>query len=121
TLPLTANPDYTSWDSLVDRTWFGRHLPPSQRTDLPDPKTVASLFQRPGTGARHSAKSTLLFSSFAEWFTDGFLLTDHLNRRRTHSNHQIDMTPIYGLNSVVTDCLRLKSEKAGQKGRLKSQ
>jgi prostaglandin-endoperoxide synthase 2 len=118
--PFSTLAPYTTWDSLTDRTWFGRHLPPTKQERLPDPAAVAELFRRPSAGARLSDKSTVLFPAFAQWFTDGFLLTNDADRRRTHSNHQLDFAPLYGLKKDITDCLRLKSERPGQKGRLKS-
>ena len=64
-----------------------------------------------------SDRSTLLFPSFAQWFTDGFLMTD-ADRRRTRTNHQIDLSQLYGLNSTVTAVLRRRSELPGETGRL---
>jgi prostaglandin-endoperoxide synthase 2 len=63
----------------------------------------------------------MLFASFAQWFTDGFLLSDMDDRRRTHSNHELDLSQLYGLTREVTLALRLRSEQAGSRGRLKSQ
>ncbi len=78
--------DYTSWRSLTDRTWSGRHLPQKSQDGLPDLADVTQLFQRkPGGAGRLSTKSTLLFASFAQWFTDGFLMTDSADRRKTYS------------------------------------
>src|SRR5262249_24600879 len=62
---------------------------------------------------------TVLFASFAQWFTDGFLMTDALDRRRTHTSHQIDLNPLYGLTREQTQALRIMSEVKGQRGRLK--
>jgi prostaglandin-endoperoxide synthase 2 len=42
-------------------------------------------------------------------------------RLQNTSNHQIDMSPLYGRLPKQTDALRLKSEIAGERGRLKSQ
>ena len=53
-----------------------------------------------------SRRSTLLFPSFAQWFTDGFLMTNPTDTRRTTCNHQIDLSQIYGLNDGVEDQLR---------------
>ena len=64
--------------------------------------------------------STVLFLPFAQWFTDGFLMTDAGDRRRTHtSSHHIDLNPLYGLNREQTQAIRIMSEQHGQKGHLK--
>jgi prostaglandin-endoperoxide synthase 2 len=118
--PLSTLAPYSSWESLTDRTWFGRHLPPRKGGNF-HAKEAASLLVRPSSGTRFSDKSTPVFAAFAQWFTDGFLLTSDSDRRRTTTNHQIDFSPLYGLNKPITDCLRLHSNQAGQKGRLKSQ
>jgi prostaglandin-endoperoxide synthase 2 len=114
--------DYTSWRSLTDRAWSGRHLPAKSQDGLPDVEVVTQLFQRkPGGAGKLSTKSTLLFASFAQWFTDGFLMTDSVDRRKTYSNHQIDANPLYGLNRDVTLQLRCCLQAKGRKGRLKSE
>lgn len=108
--------NYTSWSSLTERTWFGRHLPAKALTTLPNAQDVADLFNRPANGFNASRKSTLLFPAFAQWFTDSFLLTNMTDRRMTTSNHEIDLCQLYGLTAVQTDQLRLKTG-----GLLKSQ
>ena len=78
--PNPAPYNYTSWDSLTDRSYTGRHLPPkdiSGGIPLPDAKEVAQLFKREKGKETESPKSTVLFSYFAQWFTDGFLRTDY--------------------------------------------
>jgi prostaglandin-endoperoxide synthase 2 len=110
--------DYTSWDSLTDRTYTGRHLPPQSKeatASLPDALEVTKLFQRTPSTYRFSKKSTVLFTSFAQWFTDGFLRTDRQDSRKNTSNHEIDLCQIYGLKKEQTDALR---ETSG--GRLKT-
>src|SRR5688500_7258438 len=45
--PLSTMGGYTSWDSLTDRTYSGRHLPPAQPTTAPPPiDEVVRLFER---------------------------------------------------------------------------
>ncbi len=123
--PYSTLADYTSWESLTDKTWFGRHLqqPPAPARPLPAVADVVALFdqrlRKPGHSVE-SEKSTLLFPSFAQWFTDGFLLTDSANRLKTHTNHEIDFSALYGLKKEESECLRLKSERIGERGRLKS-
>jgi hypothetical protein len=74
--PLSTKAPYTSWDSLTDRTWSGRHLPPVSCPGdrVPDVAKVAELFRREGD-IIPCPKSTVLFGFFAQWFTDGFLRT----------------------------------------------
>jgi prostaglandin-endoperoxide synthase 2 len=110
---------YTSWASLTDRTFSGRHLPPADDKyidSLPPLDDVVELFKRPLGAQRTSSKSTLLFCYFAQWFTDGFLRTDRTDWRKTTSNHDIDLSPLYGLNAQFTAFIR-----ADEGGRLKSQ
>lgn len=110
--PYSTLVDYTSWESLTDKTWFGRHLkqppaPEGEHADaveqLPPVARVVELFDRRRRRADRpveSEKSTLLFPSFAQWFTDGFLLTDPKHRLKTHTNHEIDLSAVYGLKKV---------------------
>ncbi len=114
--PFTTRSPYTSWDSLTDRTFSSRHLPAKNPpSDLPAADDVANIFMRHGETTL-CPKSTLLFAYFAQWFTDGFLRTDRTDPRKNTSNHEIDLTPLYGLNKSVTDTIR-----AFEGGRLKSQ
>jgi prostaglandin-endoperoxide synthase 2 len=126
--PLSTMADYTSWDSLIDRTYSSRHLPPPAvpNVDLPDVDAVVSMFTR--TEFIESPKSTVLFSAFAQWFTDQFLRSDRghpdpsspggvkRDLRKNESNHEIDLTSLYGLRREVTLQLRTM-----QGGLLKSQ
>ncbi len=114
--PITTCAPYTSWKSLTDRTYSSRHLPPSPPpADLPNVEALADLFVRRGDTVP-CPKSTVLFAYFAQWFTDGFLRTDRADPRKNTSNHEIDLTPLYGLNKSVTDTIR-----SFNGGRLKSQ
>ena len=58
----------------------------------------------------------MLFSFFAQWFTDSFLRTDLRDRRKNTSNHEIDLCQIYGLREEITNYLRSKKD-----GKLKHQ
>jgi prostaglandin-endoperoxide synthase 2 len=119
-LALSTQAPYTSWATLSDRTWFSRYLPPAPQDQLPPVPEVASLFKlRPDRPPVLSDRSTLLFPSFAQWFTDGFMMTG-TDRRRTRTNHQIDLSQLYGLDSTVTAVLRRRNELPGEKGKLKS-
>ena len=109
---------YTSWESLIDRTYTGRHLPPDAtfNAKVPNAADVAELFRKRNGVTMYSEKSTLLFPYFVQWFTDGFLRTATPNRLMNTSNHHIDLCPVYGLNPRSTDMLR-----SLEGGRLKSQ
>ncbi|MEU0335104.1 peroxidase family protein [Streptomyces sp. NPDC006193] len=107
--PLSTKAPYTSWDTLTDRSWVGRHLPPAAepRQGLPAPERVAELFRREG-GGRRCPRSTALLPAFAQWFTDGFLRGHAAtgDPRRTDSPHTLDMCQLYGDREEVTACLR---------------
>ena len=115
---LSTMGSYSSWDSLTDRTYSGRHLPPVARKDgeLPPVKDVVALFHRPSGAMKPSGKSTNLFPFFAQWFTDGFLRTSYDNPLKNTSNHEIDLSNLYGLDRSYTEIVR---SHAG--GKLRSQ
>jgi len=113
--PLSMASDYTSWKSLTDRTYSGRHLPPADVVNLPNELDVVELFRRDGQ-ATPSTDTSVLFMFFAQWFTDSFLRTDRADPRRNSSNHEIDLCQIYGLGEAQTRSLRSLTG-----GRLKSQ
>jgi prostaglandin-endoperoxide synthase 2 len=130
--PLSTMAPYTSWASLTDRTFSSRHLPP-----VPADKALSPVDGRPTSAAAASLftrdqlaecpKTTVLFTFFAQWFTDGILRTERSvrldadnkpilrNTRKNESNHDIDLAQLYGLNSAATVQLR------GDDGLLKSQ
>ncbi|SDK68211.1 prostaglandin-endoperoxide synthase 2 [Nonomuraea maritima] len=108
--PLSTMADYTSWASLTDRTYNGRHLPPMPVGDdrRPSPESAATLFTR-GESMIPCPRSTVLFAYFAQWFTDGFLrgdVNEPPDPRRSSSNHHIDLNQLYGLDAAATDALR---------------
>ena len=104
---LSTLADYPSWASLTDRSYSSRHLPPAESSGapLPDSGEVAELFRRPA-GAMKPGKSSVLFTYFAQWFTDGFLRTDYSNPLKNTSNHDIDLSNLYGLAPASTAALR---------------
>ncbi|MEO0566531.1 MAG: peroxidase family protein [Pseudomonadota bacterium] len=116
--PFSTRDDFSSWSSLTDKTYFARHLPPTDQT-ITEPRLedVAALFIRPEGGGAECPKSTMLFPVFAQYLTDGFLRTNMEERDRTTSNHQIDLSPLYGRLPRQTAVLR--DSDGG--GRLKSQ
>jgi prostaglandin-endoperoxide synthase 2 len=114
---LSLASDNTSWLSLTDRTFSGRHLPPSTpewQAALPAEADVVALYRRerlvPATD------TSVMFMFFAQWFTDSFLRTSLTDCRKNESNHEIDLCQIYGRNIEATNLLR-----STQGGRLKSQ
>ncbi len=118
--PLSTMADYTSWASLTDRTYSGRHVPPVTGAEggRPTPERAADLFTR-GDTMIPCPRSTVLFAYFAQWFTDGFLRGDTnvpRDPRKNSSNHHIDLNQVYGLHEAATAALRVFDG-----GRLKSQ
>ncbi|MCF6469859.1 heme peroxidase [Nonomuraea sp. MG754425] len=108
--PLSTMAGYTSWSSLTDRSYSGRHLPPVEVADdrRPSPESAAELFTR-GESMIPCPRSTVLFAYFAQWFTDGFLRGDvnvPRDPRKNSSNHHIDLNPVYGLDEAATAALR---------------
>jgi prostaglandin-endoperoxide synthase 2 len=115
--PLTLAGDYTSWISLTDRTFTGRHLPPRAPGEkLPSEADVLDLFRRPPGGEKPSTDTSVMFLLFAQWFTDSFLRTERSDWRKNTSTQEIDFCQIYGLSETRTRMLR-----SMEGGRLKSQ
>ncbi|MBW4568945.1 MAG: heme peroxidase [Tolypothrix carrinoi HA7290-LM1] len=103
---------YTSWESLNDRTYIGRHLPPDPKLNsegnLPKVEDLAVLFRKRDGKTIYSPKSTMLFPYWVQWFTDSFLRIDHNNHKKLKntSNHEIDLCNVYGLTRKRTHLLR---------------
>ncbi len=120
--PWSTYSDYISWQSLTDRTYLARHLRPADVPLQPAEEDVIELFRRPaGKAPRLSTKSTCLFPAFAQYLTDGFIRTVPGNPRRTTTNHEIDLCPLYGRTPAQTDALRSKIDAPNHRGKLKSQ
>jgi prostaglandin-endoperoxide synthase 2 len=125
--PWSTKVDYICWSALTDRTYSARHLPAQLGADDPDIAVATQLFSRSGASQRLCPKSTMLFPAFAQYLTDGFIRTMVSNddaltdRRRTTTNHEIDLCPLYGRNEGQTLALRLRSGEPGHRGRLKCQ
>lgn len=123
TAPLAAPPfapsGYVSWAGLADRRYTGRHLPPAPSdyaSSMPDiERVIRTLFLRKEGEFTPCAQTSTLFCFFAQWFTDSFLRTDPIDRRRNTSNHEIDFCQIYGLDEPTTFALR---ERRGGRMRL---
>jgi prostaglandin-endoperoxide synthase 2 len=115
--PFTMVSDYTSWISLTDRSFTGRHLPAAPADpSLPTEAEVLELFRRPPGREKPSADTTVMFLLFAQWFTDSFLRTDRSDWRKNTSTQEIDFCQIYGISEPRTRLLR-----SLEGGRLKSQ
>jgi prostaglandin-endoperoxide synthase 2 len=114
--PYTLAADYTTWVSLTDHGYTGRHLPVAEPRPLPSEAEVLDLFRRPAGRARPSSDTTVLFMLFAQWFTDSFLRTERSDWRRNTSTQEIDFCQIYGFSESRTRLLR-----AMEGGRLASQ
>ncbi len=101
---------YTSWESLNDRTYTGRHLPPDPKLNaegnLPKVEDLAVLFHKRDGKTIYSPKSTMLFPYWVQWFTDSFLRLDHHNKLKNTSNHEIDLCNVYGLTRKQSHLLR---------------
>ena len=111
--------DYTTWQSLTDRKFTGRHLPavtPQMMEGLPSEPEVTALFRR--EKEIKSTDTSVMFAFFAQWFTDSFLRTSHGEGEfgQNTSNHEIDLCQIYGLSEDKTAMLRSR-----EGGRLCSQ
>ena len=113
--PLDTIAPYTSRTSLTDRLYSSRYLPPaaSNLSPIQGPPTsadVASSFMR--DEMLESPKSTVLFSFFAQWFTEAILRTERDDAQtvrdiqRNESNHEIDLAQLYGFDRDATDQLR---------------
>ena len=114
---LSMASDYTTWTSLTDRKFTGRHLPPA------DPEFIAALPSESDVNALYrreqeikSADTSVWFMFFAQWFVDSFLRTSREDFRQNTSTQEIDLCQIYGLGPAQTRMLRSLSG-----GRLKSQ
>ena len=135
--PFSTQSAFTSWSSLTDKTWSARHLPVSaiDQSSLPGwegENGLRPLFERQDGEQRMCPKSTLLFVTFAQYLTDGFIRTvpekdpdtgsaDEENRKRNTSNHEIDMCPLYGRTVDQTNALRIQNPSPAERGRLRSQ
>ncbi len=126
--PWSTISDYVSWASLTEQRWSARLLPAKKIPDPPPYEKVIAIFDRRAGEQRFCQKSSVLFPAFAQYLTDGFIRTmmkhdgdtDDVLKQNT-SNHQIDLSPLYGRTIEQTRALRLLSNAPGEKGRLKSQ
>ena len=111
---LSTKGDFTSADTLSDKTFNCRQLEPTEASELrtkPAPDKVLELFRR--NEFIPCDKSTVLFAYVAQWFTDGFLRSDRSvegnderDITRNESTHEVDLAQLYGLTPDVTKTLR---------------
>lgn len=136
--PWSTVHDYVSWTSLTDKTWSARHRP-AKRLNPPKNDNLEDFFKQKNQPSgqendvlgdqRMSKKSTCLFPAFAQYLTDGFIRTkmpdkehpDEAVRKQNTSNHEIDLSPLYGRTPEQTAALRQFNEDTGKKGKLKFQ
>jgi prostaglandin-endoperoxide synthase 2 len=115
---LSTKADFTSQDTLTDKTYNTRQLPPADPAwvdRLPAVDDVVALFRR--ERFIPCEKSTVLFAYVAQWFTDGLLRSDRSvpgkdvrDIRRNESTHEVDIAQLYGLNDATTQLLRDRGE-----------
>jgi prostaglandin-endoperoxide synthase 2 len=120
---FSTTSDYTSWESLTNYEWCSRHLPAISDEELkalPDVEKLMPLFQRANGDEILCAKSTTTFAAFAQFITDGFVRSQPGFVKNT-ATHELDLCQLYGRNKSQTDAMRLYSNDASQKGRVKSQ
>jgi prostaglandin-endoperoxide synthase 2 len=100
---------YTSWPSLIDRTFTNRQLGEASLAysqNLPKEGLLKDLFRRSGGTVTPCTRSSALFGFFAQWLTDSFLRTDPADWRKNTSTHELDLCQIYGLTEADTTILR---------------
>lgn len=117
--------EYLTWHTLTDKNYFDLHLAPAddsfinglpsnEKTDDFPFGEVTALFER--KHGMEEGRSSVFFMFFAQWFTDGFFRSSHIDFRKTTSNHNIDLAEIYGANEETALILR-----SGEGGKLRSQ
>ncbi|PCH61432.1 MAG: hypothetical protein COC05_01190 [Gammaproteobacteria bacterium] len=117
--------EYLTWHTVTDKNFFDLHLAPAndgfiktlpsnEETDDFPFGEITALFKRKH-GLKES-RSSVFFMFFAQWFTDGFFRSSHIDFRKTTSSHNIDLAQIYGSNEEVALILR-----SGNGGKLHSQ
>lgn len=117
--PYTTKSPYTTWDSLTDRTYKGRYLPPvsdEKIKSLPPIDDVVKLFERRDGKELYSDKSSQLLGYFAVWFFEPIVNTDPTNYLKSRSTHQVDLIAVYGRTEEIAHTLRTHVN-----GKLKSQ
>ncbi|HEX6391726.1 MAG TPA: peroxidase family protein, partial [Solirubrobacteraceae bacterium] len=111
---LSTKAPFTSQETLTDKTYNTRQLPPCEPGSgpaRPDVDKVVDLFRR--RDFIPCEKSTVLFAYVAQWFTDGLLRSDRSvegkderDITRNESTHEVDLAQLYGLKPKITKMLR---------------
>lgn len=108
-------PERAEGDTYGDR--YARHLPEDKEFNkriaekVPLEK-VLNLFTREGKAK--PGRSSLLFPWLAQFLTDGVFASRDGNFEEVYANHQMDLSPVYGLDNDDEMALR-----SGEGGRLK--
>uniref|UniRef100_A0A7S3QAP2 Uncharacterized protein n=2 Tax=Chaetoceros debilis TaxID=122233 RepID=A0A7S3QAP2_9STRA len=127
--------DYTSYESLTDYTYYGRHLPRADQewlVNLPPIEKVAELFKRKKDANNNEEqtmciKSTMLFPTFAQHLIDSFIDTVYhyendgnivFDRKLTGTPHDIGLLTLYGKTIPETKQLRKQSDTSGEKEKI---
>lgn len=133
--PTSTVHNFVSWKGLTDKSYSARHVEADPEFNaygnLPHIDSVAELFERDGDPIL-CPKSTLLFPTFAQYLTDGFIRTrsdvldindpnESAKLKQNTSNHDIDLCPLYGLNESQTNALRVDTATSDRRGHLKTQ
>mmetsp|Transcript_12119 Transcript_12119/g.18412 ORF Transcript_12119/g.18412 Transcript_12119/m.18412 type:complete len:606 (+) Transcript_12119:54-1871(+) len=136
---LSCKSDYTSYESLTDYSYYGRHIDPADQEwvdNLPPLDEVKPLFRRPKVGSDGGEqqtmciRSTMLFPTFAQHLIDSFIVTavksdggsgTEFEWKKTDSPHDIGLLPLYGRTFDQTKQLRVQNPPRGKYGQLKSQ
>ena len=132
---LSCKSDYTSYESLTDYTYYGRHLPRADQewlVNLPPIEKVAELFKRKKDANNNEEqtmciKSTMLFPTFAKHLIDSFIDTVYhyendgnivFDRKLTGTPHDIGLLTLYGKTIPETKQLRKQSDTSGEKEKI---
>lgn len=100
---------YTTIETFTDRTYFNRILPPSNKlNDLPPIDVICEKLFRRRYDNNLSDNSTFLFTSFAQWFVDQFLMTDGNDWLKQDINNKniINLCNVYGDTKDAENILR---------------
>jgi prostaglandin-endoperoxide synthase 2 len=118
-LAYSTNYPYTTIETFTDRIYYNRILPPSDKlSNLPSVKDVVEKLFKRRIDDNLDNYSTFLFVSFAQWFTDQFLMSDSEDSLKQDINNKniINLCTVYGDTKDQEKILRSLKD-----GKLKSQ